>query len=223
MTPIGIDIFFIFKPFGLCHLSKITFTGSFNLIISIIVTITILRLVYFAQDTIVEKFPSSKIYIDYLFESIRNIKDIIHYLPSDLLVKMDRASMNVSLETRAPFLDYRVAEMAWSSPLDFKIKKSGYSHKTKWALKEILQRSVPKEIIERPKAGFAMPIGSWLKGPLRNWADELLDPSLISECRYLDSKKVRELWHDHLDGITDNTSKIWTVLMWQAWVNEWIE
>ena len=79
------------------------------------------------------------------------------------------------------------------------------------------------EIIERPKSGFAMPISSWLKGPLRNWADELLDPSLISECGYLDSKKVRELWHQHLDGITDNTSKIWTVLMWQAWVNEWIK
>ena len=150
-------------------------------------------------------------------------KDIIFYLPSDLLVKMDRASMNVSLETRAPFLDYRVAELAWSSPLNFKIKRSGYSYKTKWALKEILKRYVPKEIIERPKSGFAMPIGSWLKGPLRDWADQLLDPSLISDSGYLDSKKVMDLWKQHLDGRIDNTTKIWTVLMWQSWVNEWVK
>ena len=149
-------------------------------------------------------------------------KDIIHYLPADLLVKVDRASMNVSLETRTPFLDYRVAEMAWSSPLDFKIKKSGFSYKSKWALKEILKKYVPKDIIERPKSGFAMPIGSWLKGPLRNWADELMDPSLISEYGYLDANKIGVLWRQHLEGRIDNTSKIWTILMWQSWVKEWI-
>jgi len=150
-------------------------------------------------------------------------KDLVFYLPSDLLAKIDRASMNVSLETRAPFLDYRVAELAWSCPLQFKIKNSGYSYKTKWALKEILKRYVPKEIIERPKCGFAMPIGTWLKGPLRNWADQLLDPSLISDYGYLNAKKVRDLWNNHLDGRSDNTTKIWTILMWQSWVKEWIK
>ena len=149
------------------------------------------------------------------------LRDVINYLPSDLLVKIDRTSMSVSLETRAPFLDHRVAEMAWSLPLSFKIKRNGYKYTTKWALREILKKYLPQEIINRPKAGFAIPIGKWLKGPLKSWAEDLIDPILISKQGYLNSDKVAKLWSQHLLNQNDNTSKIWTILMWQSWLNEW--
>ena len=146
------------------------------------------------------------------------LNDVLNYLPSDILSKVDRASMNVSLETRAPFLDHRVAEIAWSLPLKYKIKKKGFRHQTKWALREILKKYVPKEIIERPKSGFTMPIGQWLKGPLKDWAEDLMDSEFISQQGYLDNKKVTKLWNQHLDGSNDNTNKIWTILMWQVLV-----
>tara|TARA_Y100001978_G_scaffold203469_1_gene229610 strand:- start:20293 stop:22275 length:1983 start_codon:yes stop_codon:yes gene_type:complete len=149
------------------------------------------------------------------------INDLLNYLPGDILVKIDRAAMNVSLETRAPFLDHRVAEIAWSLPLELKINRKGYKYKSKWALKEILKKYVPENIINRPKSGFAMPIGQWLRGPLKNWADDLLDPSLLSRQGFLDPKKVNCLWEKHLNGSIENTNKIWTILMWQAWLKEW--
>ncbi len=149
------------------------------------------------------------------------LSDVLNYLPSDILTKVDRAAMNVSLETRAPFLDHRIAEIAWSLPLKFKIKKKGFRYQTKWALKEILKKYVPKDIIDRPKSGFTMPIGQWLKGPLRGWAEDLMDPELILRQGYLDNEKVNMIWQQHLDGSYDNTSKIWTILMWQSWLNEW--
>ncbi len=142
--------------------------------------------------------------------------DLFHYLPSDILVKVDRAAMNSGLETRSPFLDHRIASLAWQLPMNMKIRGSI----GKWALRQILYQYVPKKMINRPKAGFAIPIGAWLRGPLRTWAEELLSPDLISQQGFLESEPIQRLWRQHLKG-ADNSSQLWTVLMWQAWYTEW--
>jgi len=142
--------------------------------------------------------------------------DSLSYLPDDILVKVDRASMAVSLETRAPFLDHRVAQIAWRLPMSMKIR-GGTS---KWALRQILYKYVPSELIERPKAGFAMPIGQWLRGPLRVWAEELLHPDRLGREGYLRPEPISRLWQEHLNGRYDHTTKLWTVLMWQAWLEQ---
>jgi asparagine synthase (glutamine-hydrolysing) len=138
------------------------------------------------------------------------------YLPADILVKVDRAAMAVSLETRAPFLDHRVAAVAWRLPLAFKISGG----RGKWALRQLLTRYVPPELIERPKAGFAMPIGAWLRGPLCPWAEELLQPQLLQRQGYLQPEPIQRLWQAHQRG-ADHTPQLWSVLMWQAWLAEW--
>jgi asparagine synthase (glutamine-hydrolysing) len=143
--------------------------------------------------------------------------DALCYLPDDILVKVDRAAMAVGLETRAPFLDHRVAAVAWRLPMDMKIR-SGTS---KWALRQILYKYVPRELIERPKAGFAIPIGQWLRGPLRAWAEDLLHPDRLQREGYLRSEPISQLWQQHLSGRYDHTTKLWTVLMWQAWLEQW--
>jgi len=143
--------------------------------------------------------------------------DTLSYLPDDILVKVDRAAMAVSLETRAPFLDHRVAQCAWRLPMSMKIR-GGTS---KWALRQILYKYVPRELIERPKAGFAMPIGQWLRGPLRAWAEELLHPDRLGREGYLRPEPISRLWQQHLSGRFDHTTKLWTVLMWQAWLEQW--
>jgi len=145
------------------------------------------------------------------------LADALSYLPSDVLVKVDRAAMATSLETRAPFLDHRVADLAWQLPLSLKISRSGSS---KWVLRQLLDRYVPRHLMERPKAGFAMPIGAWLCGPLRRWADELLDPALLHVQGYLRPEPIQHLWQEHQAG-RYHTSKIWSVLMWQAWLAQW--
>ena len=122
------------------------------------------------------------------------------YLPNDILVKVDRAAMAASLETRAPFLDPRVAALAWQLPLALKLRDGA----GKWALRQLLYRYVPRDLIERPKAGFAMPIGHWLRGPLRAWADDLLDPALIRRQGWLKPEPVQRLWRAQLAG-ADNT------------------
>ncbi|MCS5704713.1 asparagine synthase (glutamine-hydrolyzing) [Synechococcus sp. FGCU-3] len=144
------------------------------------------------------------------------LADIRTYLPADILVKVDRAAMAASLETRAPFLDHRVAAVAWQLPLSLKIR-GGVG---KWALRQLLDRYVPRHLIDRPKAGFAMPIGPWLRGPLRPWAEELLDPELLRQQGHLQPEPIQRLWRAHLAG-ADHTSQLWTVLMWQAWLAEW--
>jgi len=143
--------------------------------------------------------------------------DALSYLPDDILVKVDRAAMAVGLETRAPFLDHRVAQVAWRLPMAMKIR-GGTS---KWVLRQILYNYVPRELIERPKAGFAMPIGQWLRGPLRAWADELLHPDRLGREGYLSPELISRLWQQHLSGRYDHTTKLWTVLMWQAWLEQW--
>ncbi len=147
--------------------------------------------------------------------------DALTYLPADILVKLDRAAMAASLETRAPLLDHRVAAVAWGLPLAMKIRGQGRRSLGKWALRQILYKHVPRELIDRPKAGFAMPIGSWLRGPLRPWASELLSPELIRRQGYLRPEPIQQLWRDHLEGHADHTPRLWTVLMWQAWLAEW--
>jgi asparagine synthase (glutamine-hydrolysing) len=143
--------------------------------------------------------------------------DALGFLPDDILVKLDRAAMSLGLETRAPFLDHRVAAVAWRLPKPMKIR-GGTS---KWALRQILYKYVPRELIERPKAGFAIPIGQWLRGPLRAWADELLHPDRLLREGYLRPEPISQLWHQHLSGRYDHTTKLWTVLMWQAWLEQW--
>jgi asparagine synthase (glutamine-hydrolysing) len=143
--------------------------------------------------------------------------DALSYLPDDILVKVDRAAMAVGLETRSPFLDHRVASVAWRLPIAMKIR-AGTS---KWALRELLYQHVPRELIERPKAGFAIPIGQWLRGPLRPWAAELLHPDRLQREGYLRPEPISQLWQQHLSGRYDHTTKLWTVLMWQAWLEQW--
>lgn len=144
------------------------------------------------------------------------LADVATYLPADILAKVDRAAMAASLETRAPFLDHRVAAVAWSLPLALKIR-GGCG---KWALRQLLARYLPPELIKRPKAGFAMPISSWLRGPLRPWAEELLQPELLHRQGYLQPAPIQRLWQAHQRG-ADHTPQLWSVLMWQAWLAEW--
>lgn len=144
------------------------------------------------------------------------LADACAYLPADILVKVDRASMAASLETRAPFLDHRVSAVAWRLPLVSKIRGGT----GKWALRQLLARHVPAELIERPKTGFAMPIGVWLRGPLRPWAEDLLQPQLLQSQGYLQPEPIQRIWQAHQRG-ADHTPQLWSVLMWQAWLAEW--
>ncbi len=149
------------------------------------------------------------------------LADTISYLPNNILVKLDRAAMHYGLETRSPFLDDRVAEIAWNTNLDNKIynKKIGYS--SKYILKEILFKYIPKENFDRPKTGFSIPIASWLRGPLKDWANDLLSYDLINKQDFLSSHNVKKIWESHLKGNSSNTELIWTILMWQCWLENW--
>jgi asparagine synthase (glutamine-hydrolysing) len=142
--------------------------------------------------------------------------DATAYLPDDILVKVDRAAMAVSLETRVPFLDHRVAAVAARIPLSMKIKNGRGKH----VLRELLYSHAPRALFERPKAGFAIPIGQWLRGPLRPWAEELLSPTRLAAEGYFDPAAVTARWRDHLSGRRDATPALWAVLMFQAWLAE---
>jgi asparagine synthase (glutamine-hydrolysing) len=143
--------------------------------------------------------------------------DTVTYLPDDILTKVDRASMAVALEARVPLIDHRVVEFSWRIPRRMMIRNGT----TKWPLRQILYRHVPKELIERPKMGFGIPLGEWLRGPLRDWAETFLGEQRLREAGLLDAGRVRQYWREHLDGHRNWQYLIWDVLMLETWRERW--
>jgi len=145
------------------------------------------------------------------FVSKMQALDTLTYLPDDILTKVDRASMGVSLEARVPLLDHRVVEWAWNQPKSFKIQ----GNTSKWPLRQVLRKYVPQNLVDRPKAGFALPMDTWLRGPLRDWAEDLLLPATLKET--FNPKPIRRLWENHLKERADHKEALWAILMFEAW------
>jgi asparagine synthase (glutamine-hydrolysing) len=139
------------------------------------------------------------------------------YLPDDLLTKVDRMSMAVSLEARVPILDHRVVEYSWRLRPEHKIRAG----QGKWILRQVLYRKVPQALVDRPKVGFTAPIGSWLKGALRPWAEEHLAPAALARSGLLDAKAVTRVWREFHTGQSGHAPGIWAIIMLQAWMARW--
>ena len=165
------------------------------------------------EPLVVATDPTRQPYLGGVPELVMMYLDTVSYLPDDILVKLDRASMAVSLEARIPLLDHRIIEFASRLPLSLKLRRG----EGKWLLRQVLYHYVPKQLVERPKQGFGMPIAQWLRGPLRDWAEALLDARRLSEEGTLDPLPIRQKWTEHLSGTTRWDYNLWTVLMFQSW------
>lgn len=143
-------------------------------------------------------------------------RDMVEYLPDDILVKVDRAGMGASLEVRSPYLDHRVVEFVGSLPLRLKLRRG----EGKWILRRLLSRYAPASLIQRPKMGFAVPVGDWLRGPLKGWAEDLLKESRLREEGFFPAKPIRQIWDQHASGERDRRYCLWNVLMFQSWLSE---
>jgi asparagine synthase (glutamine-hydrolysing) len=165
-----------------------------------------------SQDTLDESFerlPPLR-----TFPERAMLLDLLKYLPDNHMVKLDRASMAVGLETRAPFLDHRIVEFAFRLPLSYKIRNGS----TKDVLRRLLYRYVPPRLVDRKKMGFPVPVGIWLRGPLREWAEALIDERGLRREGYLDPAPIRRKWSEHLAGSRDWSLDLWRVLMFQEWL-----